>query len=83
MIKFEHDRPQISCQKVCWKKYDGANSLKWNFEVELFIVRWIVQMKEDTYKLKVIEYHMLYLSVVGMERCCRLVLRFQEGRDVN
>jgi hypothetical protein len=73
MIKFEYDGPLISHQKACWKRYDGANVLRWNFE-----------MKENTYELKVVKYHMLSLSVVGIERCCcQLVLRLQEGRDIN
>jgi hypothetical protein len=41
-------------------------------------------MKENTYELKVVKDHMLSLSVVGIERCCcQLVLRLQEGRDIN
>jgi len=70
MINFEHNRRQMSCQKTCWKGYDGANILRWNFEVEPFVVQWVVQMEEDTHKLGVIE------DVVGKEMCCcQLVLR--------
>ncbi len=54
MIKFEHDGFQISCQRACRKRYDGANILRWNFEVEPFVVRWIIQMEENTSKLGVV-----------------------------
>ncbi len=37
MIKFEHDGLQISCQKICWKGYDGVNASRWNLEVEPFV----------------------------------------------
>jgi hypothetical protein len=36
MIKFEHDGFQISHQKACWKKYDGANISRWNLEIKPF-----------------------------------------------
>jgi hypothetical protein len=39
MIKFGHYGPQMSHQKVCWKRYDGANAPKWNFEVEPFVAQ--------------------------------------------
>jgi hypothetical protein len=37
MIKFGHDGPQISHWKTCWKRYDGEDTPKWNFEVEPFV----------------------------------------------
>jgi len=41
-------------------------------------------MEEDTHKLGVVKDHMSPWSVVGKEMCyCRLVLRLQEGRDVD
>jgi hypothetical protein len=58
MIKFNHDGPQMSCQKTCWKGYDGANALKWDLKVEPFVAQLIVQMEEDTHKLWVVEDHM-------------------------
>jgi hypothetical protein len=30
---------QISYHKACWKGYDGVDVLKWNFEVEPFVVQ--------------------------------------------
>jgi hypothetical protein len=39
MIKFEHNRFQITCQKACWKGYDGANAPRWNLEVEPFVAQ--------------------------------------------
>jgi hypothetical protein len=37
MIRFEHNGSQISCQKACWKGYDGAETPRWNFEIEPFV----------------------------------------------
>jgi hypothetical protein len=39
MIKFGHDGLQISCQKACWKQYDGANASRWNPKIEPFIAQ--------------------------------------------
>jgi hypothetical protein len=39
MIKFGHDGLQISYQRACEKGYDGANTLRWNLEVEPFVVQ--------------------------------------------
>ncbi len=84
MIKFGHDGLRISCKKTCWKGYDGVDVLKWNFEVEPFVAWWVVQMEEDTHKLGVVEDHMPPWGVVRKEMCCcQLVLRLQEGRDVD
>jgi hypothetical protein len=49
--------------------YDGANALRWNFEVEPFIVWWIVQMEEDTCKLGVVKDHMSPWGVIGKKKC--------------
>jgi hypothetical protein len=38
MIKFRHDGPKISHQKTCWKGYDGADVLRWTFDVKPFII---------------------------------------------
>jgi hypothetical protein len=35
--KFEHNGPQISFHRTCWKTYDGANIPRWNLEVEPFV----------------------------------------------
>jgi hypothetical protein len=40
----EHDKPYMSYQRTCWKRYDGVNVPKWNLEVEPFTTRWVVQM---------------------------------------
>jgi hypothetical protein len=41
-------------------------------------------MEENTHELRVVEDHMLPWSVIKKEMCCyQLVLRFQEGRDVD
>jgi hypothetical protein len=37
MIKFGHDGLQISYWRACYKRYDGVNTPRWNFEVESFI----------------------------------------------
>ncbi len=80
MIKFGHDGPQMSCQRACWKGYDGVDHL----EVEPFVVQWIVLMEEDMHELRVVENHMSLWGVVGKEMCCcRLMLRLQEGRDLD
>jgi hypothetical protein len=39
MIKFEHSGLQVSHKKTCWKRYDGVNALKWNIEIEPFVVQ--------------------------------------------
>ncbi len=54
------------------------------FEVEPFVVQWIVQMEEDMQGVAVVEDHISSWGVVGKEMCyCWLVLKFQEGRDVD
>jgi hypothetical protein len=58
MIKFGHDELQMSYQKACWKGYDGANTPKWNLEIEPFVVQRVVQMEENTQRLGVVEDHM-------------------------
>jgi len=41
-------------------------------------------MEEDTHGLGVVEDHMLSSNVVGKEMCCcRFMLRFQKGRDID
>jgi hypothetical protein len=37
MIRFKLDGSQIFCQKTCWKRYDGANAPRWNFEIKPFV----------------------------------------------
>jgi hypothetical protein len=74
MIKFEHDGPQVSCRKTCYKRYDGANTPRWNLETKPFIVQWVIQ-KEETLVLRVIENHMPSWDVVGKGKCCQLVLK--------
>ncbi len=84
MIKLGHNGLQISCRKACWKRYDDVDAPKWNFEVKPFVVRWIVQTKEDMHELGAIRDHMLAWSVTRMGRWyCRLVLTLQEGKDVD
>ncbi len=74
----------MSHWKACWKGYDGANVLRWNLKVELFVVWWVVQMEEDTHELGVVKNHMPPWGVVGKEMCyCQLMLSFQEGKDVD
>jgi hypothetical protein len=52
-LKLEYDKMwtrwalDISLENML-KKYDGVDTLKWNLEVEPFVVRWVVQMKKDT-----------------------------------
>jgi hypothetical protein len=53
MIKCEHNGPQISCQRTYYKGFDGANILKWNLEIEPFVV----QTKEDMHELGAIKDH--------------------------
>jgi hypothetical protein len=43
--------------------------LRWNLEIEPFVVQWIVQMEEDTYGLGVVEDHMPLWSVARKEMC--------------
>jgi hypothetical protein len=38
--------------------YDCGDIPKWNFEVEPFITLKVVQMEENTHKLRAIEDHM-------------------------
>jgi hypothetical protein len=38
MIKFKHNGLQVSRQKAYWKRHDGVNALRWNFEIEPFVV---------------------------------------------
>jgi hypothetical protein len=59
MIRFKHNRLQISHRRTCWKGYDGADTMRWNFEVEPFVVRRVVQREEDMHELEAIEDHML------------------------
>jgi hypothetical protein len=84
MIEFEHDELQISQQRTCWKGYDGVNISRFHLEIEPSIARWIVQMNKDMHNLGVVGDHMLPWGVVGKGGCyCQLVLRLQEGRDVD
>jgi hypothetical protein len=39
MIKFRHNVPQVSHQKAYWKRHDGVDSLRWNFEIEPLVVQ--------------------------------------------
>ncbi len=58
--------------------------MRWNFEVEPFIVQRVVQREEDIHELKVVEDHMPLWGVVGKGMCCYwLVLKLQEGKNVN
>jgi hypothetical protein len=83
MVEFGHDELQMSHQRTCWKGYDGANGPRWNLEVESLVVRWVIQMEEDTHGLGVVENHMSCSGVVGKKMCCWFVLRLQEGRGVD
>lgn len=33
-------------KKTWWKRYDGVNILKWNFEVKPFVVWYVVSIKK-------------------------------------
>jgi hypothetical protein len=59
MIKFKHNKFEISHGRACWKGYDGVYMMRWNFEIELFVVQRVVQREENTHELKVIEDHIL------------------------
>jgi hypothetical protein len=59
MIICKHNGLQISCQKACWKGYDGANVSKWKFEIEPFVAQWVVQMEKDMHEMGAIENHKL------------------------
>jgi hypothetical protein len=37
MIKFKHNRSQISCRKHVEKRYDGANAPIWNYKIKPFV----------------------------------------------
>jgi hypothetical protein len=64
--------------------YDGANVLKWTFEVEPFVVWWVVEMEEDMHELGVVEDHMSPWGVARKEMCCcQLMLKLQKGKDVD
>jgi len=66
------------------KWYDGGNFSKWNFEIKQFVAQWVVQIKENMCKLKVIEDHMPLWDVGGKGMCCcQLMLRLQKGRNVD
>jgi hypothetical protein len=47
--------------------YDSANISRWNFEVEPFVVWWVIQMEKDTYGLGVVKDHMPPWGVAGKE----------------
>ncbi len=84
MIRFEHNGSQISCQKACWKGYDGAETPRWNFEIEPFVAHWVVQKEEDTCMLVAVENHKPFWGVVEKGKCCyQLVLKLHEGKDIN
>jgi hypothetical protein len=64
--------------------YDGADTLKWNLEVEPFVVRWVVQMKEDMCELKVIGDHISPWGVIRKRKCYyQFMLRLQKGKDID
>jgi len=64
--------------------YDGGNALRWNFEVESYVIQWVVQIEEDMHRLRVVKDHMPSWGVVDKEMCYyQLVLRLQKGRNVN
>jgi hypothetical protein len=70
-------------QRTCWKGYDGANILRWNLEVEPFVVWWVVHTKEDMCKLRTEGDQMPLWSVAWKGRCyCQLMLKLQEGRTL-
>jgi hypothetical protein len=57
---------------------------RWNLEVEPFVAQWVIQTKEDMCELGAVGGHMPPWGVVGKRRCyCQLVLRLQEGRDID
>jgi hypothetical protein len=69
-------------KKHAKKRDDGADVSKWNFEIKPFVVRWVVQMKENTCELGAIEKHMPLWNVARKERwCCRLMPRAQKGKE--
>jgi hypothetical protein len=62
-------------EKVWWYKRS---------KIEPFVVLWVVQMVEDNTGMGVVEGHIPPWGVVGKEMCCCwLVLKLQEGRDVD
>jgi hypothetical protein len=58
MIESKPNGLQVSCQKTCCNGYDGVNILRWNLEVERFIVQQDIQREENTFVLGVVEDHM-------------------------
>jgi hypothetical protein len=57
---------------------DGILKLNHLLFDELF--KW----KNDTHELRVVKYHMPFWSVIRKEMCCWwIMLRLQEGRDVD
>jgi hypothetical protein len=74
---------KISCWRACYKRYDGANALKYNLEYEPFVIQRVVQKEGNTFVLGAIEDHMLSWSVVGKKSFCQLALTLQEGSDVD
>jgi hypothetical protein len=58
------------------KRYDGGNTLKWNLEVEPFVVWWVVEMEKDTCELRAIEVQMSPWGVTRMEICLKIGTRF-------
>jgi hypothetical protein len=55
-----------------------------NFEVESYVVQWVVQIEEDMHGLRAVKDHMPFWGVDNKEMCYyQLVLRLQKGRNVN
>ncbi len=60
--------------------YDRVNALRWNFEVESYVV----QIEKDMHGLRVVKAHMPSWGVADKEMCYyQLVLRLQKGKNVN
>jgi hypothetical protein len=75
---------QISCQKTCWKGYDGATAPRWNSKVESFVTWFVVQKEKNIRMMGVVEDYKPLWGVVRKGRCCcQFVLRLQERMDVD
>jgi hypothetical protein len=56
-------------KKHVGKWYNGGNTLIWKCEIKQFVIRWVVQMEENMFELKVVEDHMPLWDVGGKGKC--------------